>query len=101
MKMQGFSNKNGKAHWLEKVFRIAIPAALIWGGIKLFNSEIAPTLIEFFNNFWVLVGVGVPALMLILYVMQNPMFIWQTYKNLCHKITSFFVKLDFLSYMDK
>lgn len=89
-----------KPHWLEKVFRVAIPAGLIWGGIKLFNY-IAPTLITAFNNFWMLCLVGVPAIMLILYVISNPMFIWMSYKNLCNKITGLLIKLDFLSYMDR
>lgn len=92
-------DKPQKAHWLEKVLRLAIPVGLIWGGIKLFNY-IAPSIIDFLTNIWVILGIGVPLAMLVLYVMKNPKFIWMSYTNLCRKITAFFVKLDFLSYMD-
>lgn len=92
-------DKPQKAHWLEKVLRLAIPVGLIWGGIKLFNF-IAPSIIDFLTNIWVILGIGVPLAMLVLYVMKNPKFIWMSYTNMCRKITAFFVKLDFLSYMD-
>lgn len=88
-----------KPHPLEKFLRLLILGGLIYGGIKLFNY-FAPELITAFQNFWVLVLAGVPAVALILYVVSNPGFIWSSYKNLCRKITSFFIKLDFLSYMD-
>jgi len=94
------SSSDQKSHWLEKIFRLAIPAGLIWGGIKLFNY-MAPTLITAFQNFWVLCAVGIPAVFLIMYVVSNPMLIWMTYKNICHKITGLLIKLDFLSYMDR
>lgn len=90
----------GKSHPVEKIVRLLIPLTLIWGGIKLFNA-FAPTLITFFSNFWVLVGVGVPAIALVLYVAQNPKFLWMGYKTLCNKLTSFFIKLDPLSFMER
>lgn len=93
------SNNSEKSTWLEKIIRIAIPAGLIFGGMKLFNA-ISPTIIGFLSNVWVMLGLGVPLLVLVLYVLQNPMFIWMTYKNICRKITSFFIKIDFLSYME-
>lgn len=96
--MQTF-NKAEKPHWAEYIFRFAIPAGLIFGGIKLFNY-IAPDIISFFDSFWKIVALGVPAAMLVLYVISNPKFIWMSYKNLCRKVTGFFIKLDFLSYME-
>ena len=98
--MQTIGNGAPKAHWMEKLIRLAIPAGLIYGGIKLFNA-FSPTLIEFFDNFWHLVWVGAPAVLLALYVMQNPTFIWMGYQTLCRKITSFFIKMDPLSFMDR
>jgi len=100
MQTIGSSGGDPKPNMLEKLIRLAIPAGLIWGGIKLFNA-FAPTLIEFFNNFWTLALVGVPAAALVLYVMQNPTFIWMGYKTLCRKLTSFFIKMDPLSFMDR
>lgn len=92
-------DKPQKAHWMEKVLRLAIPAALIWGGIKLFNY-MAPTIEEFLTNIWVILGLGVPLAMILLYALKNPKFLWMSYTNLCRKVTGFFIKLDFLSYMD-
>lgn len=98
--MQTIGSGEPKPHWMEKIIRLAIPAGLIWGGIKLFNS-FAPTLIEFFDNFWHIVLVGAPAVFLTLFVLQNPTFLWMGYKTLCRKITSFFIKMDPLSFMDR
>jgi len=98
--MQTIGSGEPKPHWMEKIIRLAIPAGLIWGGIKLFNA-FAPTLIEFFNNFWHIVLVGAPAVFLTLFVLQNPTFLWMGYKTLCRKITSFFIKMDPLSFMDR
>ena len=89
-----------KPGFLEKLIRLAIPAGLIYGGIKLFNA-FAPTLISFFDNFWTLLLVGGPAVLLILYAMQNGTFLWMWYKTLCKKLTSWFIKMDPLSFMDR
>lgn len=98
--MQTIGSGEPKPHWMEKIIRLAIPAGLIFGGIKLFNA-FAPTLIEFFNNFWNIVLVGAPAVFLTLFVLQNPTFLWMGYKTLCRKITSFFIRMDPLSFMDR
>jgi hypothetical protein len=98
--MQTIGNADPKPNLLEKIFRLAIPAGLIYGGIKLFNA-FAPTLIEFLNNFWHIALVGIPAAALVLYVISNPMFIWMGYKTLCRKLTSVFIKMDPLSFMDR
>lgn len=98
--MQTIGTGAPKAHWMEKLVRLAIPAGLIYGGIKIFNA-FSPTLIEFFDNFWHLVWIGAPAVLLTLYVMQNPTFLWMGYQTICRKITSFFIKMDPLSFMDR
>ncbi len=98
--MQTLGNGENKPNMLEQIFRLAIPAGLIYGGIKLFNY-FAPELIEAFKNFWVLVGVGVPAIMLILYVSSNRELLWMGYKTLCRKLTSIIINMDPLSFMDR
>lgn len=105
--MQTFNSGGGKPHIMEQVTRWAIPAGLIFLGAKFFNSAIAPTLISLFDNltailggFWATAALGIPAVFIVMYVISNPQFIAMTYKNLCRKITGFFIKLDFLSYMD-
>lgn len=98
--MQTLGSGESKPNLLEKIIRLAIPAGLIYGGIKLFNA-FAPTLIEFFDNFWHILWVGAPAVFLMLYVLQNPTLIWMGYKTLCRKITSIFIKMDPLSFMDR
>ena len=54
----------GKSPLLEKILKYAIPAALIFGGFKLWNI-VAPTIIEAAKNFWYLVAMAVPAFILI------------------------------------
>lgn len=93
------SSKFNRTHWLENVFRFLIPAGLIYGGMQLFNG-IAPTLLLFFDNFWKIAIGSIATLSIVLYVLKNPMFLWMTYKNICRKITSWFVKNDPLSYME-
>ncbi len=100
--MQTLSPSSGsqKPTGLEKLIRLAIPAGLIYGAIKLFNA-FSPTLIDFFNNFWHIALIGTPAVFLVLFILKNPTFLWMGYKTLCRKITSFFIKLDPLSYMQR
>lgn len=98
--MQTLGSSDPKPNFLEKIIRLAIPAGLIYAGVLLFNA-FAPTLIDFFNNFWHIVIVGAPAVFLALYVLQNPALLWMGYKTLCRKITSFFIRMDPLSFMDR
>lgn len=56
------------------------------------------------DNLPYLIGFCVVALIAVfgvIYVISNPAFIWMQYKNFCHYITSFFIKLDPLSFMDR
>lgn len=103
--MQSFKSI-GKDHPAEKVVRYLIPIGLIAGVVLGFN-KIAPVFIKFFDNITSLVGsiagaaiVTIPLVFVVLYVIQNPDFIAMTYRNICRKITSFFIKMDFLSYLD-
>ena len=84
----------------EKILRIAIPALLIFGGIKIFNI-FAPELIEFFSNVWRLAFLGVPLAIIIVTVATNPKFIWMQYTTLIRNIVGFFIKLDPLSFMER
>jgi prefoldin subunit 5 len=103
MNLINSSNQSGpdKTHWLEKVFRIVIPAGLIFLGMKFFNSHIAPVITLFLENIWYTIGLGLPLAFIAIYVISNPSLIWMTYKNICRKITEALVKIDFLSYMDE
>lgn len=85
---------------IEMVFRIGIPAGLIFLGMKLFNF-VSPDIIEFFKNLWVIVPTATVTFLIGLYIFQNPMFLWMGYKTLCRKMTSFFIKMDPLSFMDR
>ncbi len=103
--MQSF-NSGDKDTTAEKIVRYAIPVGLLAVGVLTFN-KVAPVVISAFDNLTSLVGsmfaaaaVTIPAIFIILYVAQNPEFIKMTYRNICRKITSFFIKMDFLSYMD-
>ena len=97
--MQTLNIKND-SHWLSKVFRVAIPAAIIYGGIKVFNM-FAPTLIAFFTNMYYLLILGVPLAFLFIYIISNPMLIWMGYKSICDKITGFIIRQDPLSFMER
>jgi hypothetical protein len=98
--MQTIGTKSGATHPVEKIIRLLIPAGLIFGGIKLFNW-LAPTLITFITNIWILIAIGIPLVMLVLYVVQNPTFIWMSYKNLCRAITKWFIKLSPIAFMER
>jgi len=85
---------------MEKILRwlpfIAAGVAIFWfwGGISAF-------VVETLKNTVMTIVYGVPLAALVLYVWSNPAFIWMSYKNICKKITSFFIKMDPLSYMDR
>lgn len=103
--MQSF-NSVDKSTLSEKVVRWGIPIGIIAGVVYGFNT-IAGSLIKFFNNLTSLVGsmwaaaaVTVPMVLLVLYILQNPELVAMTYKNICRHITRFFIKIDFLSYLD-
>lgn len=94
------STKLGNDPILEKIFRYGFLIVLIYAGVKLFNY-VAPDINEMLENLWLMAAMGIPALIIILYVLQNPSFIWMSYKNLCKKFTGFFIKMDPISYMDR
>lgn len=94
------NSTGGKPHPAEYFIRLALTAGVIWGGIKLFNY-LSPTLITMFKNIYWLIGLGTPLAFAAFYIISNPTFVWMTVKNISRKITSFLVKLDFLSYMDR
>lgn len=76
---------------------------LIAGGIALFwfwgtvSSFVLRTLEDTMLSLFyggILLAVG-------LFVWSNPSFLWMSYKTICRKITSYFIKMDPLSYMDR
>ena len=89
-----------KATPLEWFLRIAIIGGLVYGGSILVNNYL-PTITEALDNIWLFATYAIPTIIVVGYVLLNPMFVWQTYVNFCKKITSFFIKMDPLSYMDR
>lgn len=103
--MQTFGTGNNDTPQ-EKIVRYGIPLGIGVAVVLGFNT-IASTLIKFFDNITSMVGsiwaaalVTIPLVLVVLYILQNPEFIAMTYRNICRKITSFFIKMDFLSYLD-
>lgn len=100
--MQQFSSSTSgenRALWLQWLFRIGLIGGLVYGGSLLIN-EFAPIINQAIKNIWILIGFGAPLAFLVGYVVLNPMVCWMWYKGICRKITSFFVKMDPLSFMD-
>lgn len=89
---------SAKTTGTEKVIRLLLLGALIYGGMKLFNA-LAPTVISFATNIYRILILGVPLAFITLYVISNPFLIWTQYKRLCRFITSGFIKMDPLSIM--
>lgn len=89
-----------KGNPLEWVLRIGMIGGLIWGASKLINGFL-PDIIEAIKNVWVFLGVGVPLAFVIGYILINPTFCWMWYTSLIRKITSFIIKMDPLSFMDR
>jgi hypothetical protein len=107
------SGGSERPHWFEKIVRFAIPAGIVGAGL-IFLDQILPFFTGIFNNltsfftsiigatgaFVAMVVCVVPVVFAISYIMTHPQLVTMTYKNLCRRITKFFIKLDFLSYMD-
>lgn len=85
---------------IQKAISVGLIGATVWGGIKLFNA-FAPDLIWFLENVWRIVIFGTPLLFAALYIISNPFMIWSMYKGLSAKLTSFIIKMDPLSVMDR
>lgn len=89
---------------LEKFFRILLPAVtmflILWGGSKIFNF-FALDIVEMLKNVWWIVGLGLPLVLISLFVLRNPMFIVMFFNNIAHSITSALIRIDPLSYMDR
>lgn len=93
-------------HPMEKIVRWGVPLGLIGLGVLFFN-KIAPIFIKFFDNLTGLItSIGAAAVMFlivglpILYIVQNPDFVSMWWRGVSRKITTAFIKLDPLSFMD-
>lgn len=95
------STLSGKLTWWQKGFAYMLMGATVIMAMKIFNNYIAPNLIWFLKNIWAIVLLGTPLVFLTLYIITNPAVIWGVYKTLSVKITSFLVKMDPLSVMDR
>lgn len=79
--------------WLPLIIGGAV-AFWFWGQI---SSFVVKTLADTMWTIFDLAVIGAVAV----FVISNPSFIWMTYKTICRKITSVFIKMDPLSYMDR
>lgn len=91
---------SGKTGTLEKLVRYApiigagVLAFWFWGTISNF-------VVHTLENTLYAVLLGTPLVVLVGSMIFYPMAWWMGYKSLCKKITSIFIKMDPLSYMDR
>lgn len=93
-------NNGEKTNGLQKFFAFGLMAAVAWGAVKLFNY-IMPDINEMFENLWKFALVGVPMILIVMYCVFNPLVVWGFFKTLSWKFTSWLIKMDPLSVMDR
>lgn len=86
---------------VQKIFAFVLLGAAALGAIKLFNMFVAPHLLLFTKNIWLLLVTGGPLVLIALYVISNPFVIWGFFRTLSWKLTSWLIKQDPLSVMDR
>lgn len=92
------SAKDFKLPIFGKILRWAVPAALIWVLIKLFNAA-APTLETFIDNIW-MIGLkygGTALLVIIVWLNWTTLNLWWLGK--CKALSSWMIRMDPLSVM--
>lgn len=89
-----------KTNLVQKGLAIIILGAVLYGAVLLLN-QVLPPITQLFRNIWMLLLYGVPLLLVGLYIVSNPLLIWGFFKTLSYKLTSFLVKMDPLSVMDR
>lgn len=99
--MQQLTSSIAKTSKMEKGIALVLLAAVVWGLIKAFNKWVAPELITFIHNMWIIIPSLTLLVFLALYIISNPLVIWGIFTTISSKITRFFVKLDPLSGMDR
>lgn len=95
------TNLMDKTNKSQKLFAYALLGGAIFGAIKLFNAYFAPVMILFMKNLWTMLLIGTPLVLVAIYVIANPAFIWGFFKTLSWKLTSWLIKMDPLSVMDR
>jgi hypothetical protein len=70
-------------------------------GASLVVNAFAPTIIEAAKNIYLLLLMVVPLGLVLLYIIMNPLVIWGIFKTLSWNLTSFLIKMDPLSVMDR
>ena len=93
-------NSGDKTNLPQKVFAFGILGALGYGAVLLLNSVIPP-ITQLMKNIWELALYGIPLALIVLYVVSNPLMVWGFFKTLSWKLTSWMIKLDPLSVMDR
>ena len=86
--------------FMEKVLR-ALPFILLGVAVFWFWGTISAFVVMTLENTLKATIYGVILAAILLFGYQNSGFLWMGYKTLCRKITSFFIKMDPLSFMDR
>lgn len=91
---------SSKVTWLEKLIRYGPIIAAIGVGFWCWGT-ISNFVVHTLENTLYAVLLGTPLVILLGSMIFYPMAWWMGYKTLCKKITSIFIKMDPLSYMDR
>lgn len=89
-----------KTNNVQKGLAFVILAGLVWGVVTLLNA-IMPSINELLENIWVFLAYAVPLFLVGGYILTNPLVIWGLLKTLSYKLTSWIIKMDPLSVMDR
>lgn len=78
-----------------------IAGGLLLGGGFLFLKFALPVLISMMINIWLGLLIGVPLAFIGIYVVKNPMFIWQGFENLSVKLTKRWISADKIGFLQR
>lgn len=99
--MQTLSNiKGDKANGFQKILAVILLLGVVWGAVKILTPFLKD-LNVFAWEMWKLLLIGTPLVLLVLYIVSNPLLIWGFFKTLSYKLTAWLVKMDPLSVMDR
>lgn len=80
---------------------LAIFGLAIWGLIHWVLNPFMEDLAKLLKNTWLVVLLGTPLALIVLYCVTNPVAVWMFFASIGRAITAFFVKIDPLSVMDR
>lgn len=89
-----------KTNGVQKFLALGLLGALGYGAVLLLNKVIPP-INMLIHNMWQLLLWGGPLALIIIYVVSNPLVIWGFFKTISWKLTSWLIRMDPLSVMDR